>query len=153
MMVFTAKVKKKNLIILGAAILAILLVILWPGKKDAGNGTPPAEMDASQNEDRVRFLESFGWQVSPEPAETGSVRVPEEENEIFTRYNALQKSQGYDLAQYAGKVLKRYVYEVLNGSQDGEACRATLFVYKNRIVGGDVSCAGPEGKMHGFRMP
>jgi len=80
MMVFTAKVKKKNLIILGAAILAILLVILWPGKKDTQIGMPPEELDASQNENRVRFLESFGWQISSEPTETGSVRVPVEEN-------------------------------------------------------------------------
>jgi len=153
MMVFTAKVKKKNLIILGAAILAILLVILWPGKKDTQIGMPPEELDASQNENRVRFLESFGWQISSEPTETGSVRVPVEENEIFARYNALQKSQGYDLSQYAGKVIKRYVYEVHNGPQDDGACRATLFVCKDRIVGGDISCDGPEGKMHGFRMP
>ena len=153
MMVVTAKVKKKNLLIIGAAILAILILLLWPGKKDQVQEPSVQTPEVSTNEDRVKFLESYGWQVSSEPIETGRVRVPEEENEIFIRYNKLQQSQGYDLRQYAGKVIDRYVYEILNSPQESGNCKATVFVYKDQIIGGDISGGRPGGKMHGFRMP
>ena len=153
MMVVTAKVKKKNLLIVGTAILAILVLLLWPGKKDKTQEETPQAQPVTGNEARIKFLESFGWQVSQEPAEANRVRVPQEENEIFIRYNRLQQSQGYDLRQYAGKTVERYVYEILNGPQEGGTCKATVFVYKDEIIGGDISQGGPGGKMHGFRMP
>ena len=76
-----------------------------PQRTDAKGGT---------NEARIAFLAEYGWEVSAEPVQTQQVRVPEEPGEVFLRYNELQVSQGYDLLQYSGQELTRYVYQVTN---------------------------------------
>lgn len=152
MMVLTAKVKKRNLFIILFAVLLVLIVLLWPSGKTADAGLFESSAAAATNEERIAFLEGFGWNVDAEPEETQDVRIPTGENEVFARYNELQKSQGYDLSRYTGKTAKRYVYEIENYPADGDY-NATLFVYKGRIIGGDVSSELPEGKMHGFAMP
>ena len=97
MMVMTTKVDiKKILIVLAAVAAVILAVILLFG----GSGDAPADTKAISNNDaRVKFLEGFGWQVSTSPKESSQVRIPKEQSEVYSRYNQLQKSQGYDLSQ------------------------------------------------------
>ena len=94
-------------------------------------------------EERLRFIQSFGWQVEEEPAEIREVIVPKEFDDIYMRYNDIQKLQGCDLEKLAGRRCKRFSYRVLNypgadAEQDREI-RLNLLVYKNKIVGGDVS--------------
>ena len=72
---------------------------------------------------------------------------------MFERYNALQKSQGYDLSEYAGKKVMRYVYKINNYPGATEPVYATLLVYKNQIIGGDVTDTAAQGKIRGFKMP
>ena len=70
--------------------------------------------------------------------------IPTEFNEVFTRYNELQQSQGFDLAPYAGKRAKRYVYRVTEGVEGDNIC-ATLLIYKDTVIGADLSCVEGEG--------
>ena len=99
------------------------------------------------------FLQSFGWEVASSPTESGQVKVPENASEVFTRYNALQKSQGYDLSRYAGKTVMRYVYKVKNYPNATEPVYATLLIYKDQVIGGDVTDTGAKGVIRGFKMP
>ena len=82
-----------------------------------------------------------------------TVRIPEKDSETFSRYNELQKSQGFDLTEHAGKKATRYVYEILNYPDADQPVYATIFVLDGKIVGGDVTNTAPDGKMHGFKMP
>ena len=84
--------------------------------------------------------------------ESGQVRIPTETTEVYSRYNALQKSQGYDLTAYAGKTVMRYVYEIKNYPGATEPVYATVLVYKNQVIGGDVTDTGANGIMQGFKM-
>ena len=152
MMVMTAKVdKKKGILILVAIAALILSVILLVGEGNA-ESTPTAASVGS-NDGRVQFLEGFGWDVTTSPAETTQVKIPEETTEVFDRYNQLQKSQGYDLSQFAGKQVMRYVYEVHNFPGATEPVYATVLVYKNNIIGGDVTDTAAKGRIQGFKMP
>jgi hypothetical protein len=147
----TAKVDKKKIaIILAAAILVIALIVMLA---KGGDSTPTASTGVSNNDARVAFLKSFGWDVTTSPAESGQVRIPEQSSEVFDRYNDLQKSQGYDLSQYAGKQVMRYVYKVNNYPGATQDVYATVLVYKDRIIGGDVTDTAPKGQIRGFRMP
>ena len=150
MMVMTAKVDmKKILLVLAGIVAAILaLVLLFGGNSDAPAATTPV----SGNDARVKFLTDHGWQVTVSPVESGQVRIPEEQSEVYARYNALQKSQGYDLSKYAGKSVMRYVYKINNFPGATEPVYATVLVYKNQIIGGDVTNTGPKGVMQGFKM-
>ena len=81
------------------------------------------------------------------------VRIPEKTTEVYDRYNALQKSQGFDLTAYAGKNVMRYVYKINNFPGATEPVYATLLVYKNQIIGGDITNTGTKGHIQGFKMP
>lgn len=152
MMVMTAKVDMKKIIIALAAVAGLILglVLLFGGGSD--DAAPTAASEVSSNDARVEFLKSFGWDVSTSPTESSQVRIPEESSEVFDRYNALQKSQGYDLSQYAGKSVMRYVYKVNNFPGATEPVYATLLVYKNQIIGGDVTDTAAKGVIQGFKM-
>ena len=151
MMVMTARVdfKKIMLGLVAAAALVLALILLLAGNDTAQTAAPAP----SANDGRVRFLTDFGWDVTTSPTESGRVRIPEEAGEVFERYNTLQKGQGYDLSKYAGKTVMRYVYRINNYPGATEPVYATVLVYKNQIIGGDVTDTAAKGHIQGFRMP
>ncbi len=150
MMVMTAKVDMKKVMLgLAAAVAVLLTLILLLGGGDSAQTSAPV---ASSNDQRVKFLTDFGWQVTTSPMESGLVKIPQESSEAFSRYNALQKSQGYDLEQYAGKKVMRYVYKVENYPGAAQPVYATLLVYKDKVIGGDITDTAPGGKIHPFKM-
>ncbi len=151
MLVMTAKVdKKKILMILAAVLVAIAGLVLLFGGNDS---TPTASTGVANNDARVAFLKSFGWEVTTSPVESGQVRIPETGNDVFNRYNDLQKSQGYDLSAYAGKTVMRYVYQINNYPDATAPVYATLLIYKNQVIGGDVTDTSAKGTIRSFKMP
>ena len=151
MMIMTAKVDlKKIMLVLGAVAALILSAVLLLG---GSNDTETAAAAVSSNDARVQFLKSFGWDVTTSPVESGQVKIPEESSQVFDRYNALQKSQGYDLTEYAGKKVMRYVYKINNYPGATEPVYATVLVHKNKIIGGDVTDTAAKGQIRGFKMP
>ena len=152
MMVMTAKVDLKKIMIILAAVAAgiLALILLLGGGEDSTQTAAPA---VSGNDARVKFLQDFGWEVAASPIESSQVKIPEEQSEVFDRYNTLQKGQGYDLSQFAGKKVMRFVYKVTNFPGATEPVYATLLVYKNQVIGGDITDTSPGGKIRGFKMP
>ena len=47
----------------------------------------------------------------------------------------------------------RYVYKINNYPNATEPVYATLLVYKNQIIGGDVTDTGAKGVVRSFKMP
>ena len=151
MLVMTAKVDMKKIaIILAAAVALIVGLILLFGGGDAQTTSAPS---LATNEGRVKFLTDLGWDVVVSPTQTSQVKIPEKSGDVFDRYNALQKSQGYDLSKYAGKTVMRYVYEIKNYPGATDPVYATLLIYKDQIIGGDVTDTSAKGAIRGFQMP
>ncbi len=150
MFVLTAKVSKTKIALIVTVVIAVIVlaVIVHAARNDKNGNTVPA---ADTNEGRILFLSGFGWEVNTEPIQTQNVTVPKKESEVFSRYNELQKSQGYDLSDYRGKQATRYVYEILNYPNAKGPVYATLFVFDGKVIGGDVTDTGENGKMHGFK--
>ena len=151
MMMMTAKVNIKKVLIglIAAAALIIALISLA-----GGDDTDPAAVTTmSDNDSRVQFLTSQGWEVTTSPKEASQVKIPEEQSPVYSRYNDLQKSQGYDLSAYAGKNVMRYVYEVKNYPGAEQPVYATLLVYKNQIIGGDITNTAAKGAVQGLKKP
>ena len=146
MMVMTAKVDIKKIIAALAAVVGVViaLILLLGGGNDSA---PTAAPSVAGNDGRVQFLQNLGWEVNTSPAESGQVRIPKEQNQVFSRYNALQKSAGYDLSQYAEKTVMRYVYKVNNFPGATEPVYATLLVYKDQVIGGDITNTAANGTM------
>ena len=153
MFVMTAKVDKKKIAIILTCIIAAvaLLITLIGGGKDQSAAT--GVISVANNDDRVNFLSGFGWEVTNSPIETGQVRIPEQTSEVFERYNALQKSQGYDLSAYEGQTVMRYVYRINNYPGATEPVYATVLISKNQVIGGDITDTAAKGVIRGFKMP
>jgi hypothetical protein len=152
MFVMTAKVDKKKIAIVVAAIVVVIaaLVLLLSGGESAPTSAPT---NVVNNDDRVNFLTGFGWEVTTSPVESNQVRIPDKTSEVFERYNRLQKSQGYDLSNYAGTTVMRYVYKINNYPGATEPVYATLLICKNQIIGGDITDTSAKGVIRGFKMP
>ena len=151
MLVMTAKVDKKKIIMILAAVVVVIAgLFLLLGGNDS---TPTVSTGVANNDARLAFLKSFGWEVTTSPVESGQVRIPAAGNEVFDRYNQLQKSQGYDLSAYGGKTVMRYVYQINNYPGATAPVYATLLVYKNQVIGGDVTDTSAKGTIRSFKMP
>ncbi len=152
MLVMTAKIDKKKAALIFTAVVLVIaaLVMLFSGGKDTA---PTVSTGVSDNDGRVAFLKGFGWEVTTSPVESSQVKIPKEASQIFDRYNQLQKNQGYVLSQYAGKTVMRYVYQVNNYPGATEPVYATLLVYKDQVIGGDITDTSAKGKIQGFKMP
>ena len=153
MMVMTAKVNLKKIMVIlaaAAALLLALILLLGGGDSEPTAATVPP---VSGNDSRVQFLKNFGWDVVTTPTESSQVRIPQQTSDVFDRYNTLQKGQGYDLSAFAGKNVMRYVYQINNYPGAKGPVYATLLVHRNQVIGGEVTDTTPGGKIRGFKMP
>ena len=113
----------------------------------------PSPKGVRSNQDRVDYLSAYGWQVSSDPIATQELLIPEEMDESYDEYLALQTDQGFDLKKYAGKRVKRYTYEVLNYPSGETGVQANLLICKNTVVGGEILSPRLDGFLHGLAMP
>lgn len=153
MMVMTAKVDLKKIMLglaAAAAVILALILLLGGSKEESTQTAAPA---VGSNDSRVKFLTDYGWDVTATPTESGQVKIPAQSSPVFERYNMLQKNQGYDLSRYAGKNVMRYVYKINNYPGSNGPVYATVLVYKNAVIGGDVTDTAPGGRIRGFKMP
>lgn len=156
MVVLTAKVSKAKLVTIALIIVIVigLLIALCVGsEKDVDATAETTSTAAATNEERITYLKSFGWEVDPSPVETQEVKIPKELPEILAKYNTLQQAQGFDLTEFGGKTVKRFVYEVTNYPDTTDSYFATVLVYKDAVIGGDVSSSAQNGVMQGFQYP
>lgn len=167
MFVFSVKVTKKRLTAACACLaLFFLFTAVWTAiSRDRAVSSPAPPIgeqkqvkisyDAKTNQDRIAFLANFGYETSEEPDEVTEVLIPYEFDTVYEAYNEIQKQQGLDLIKYKGKRAKRYTYTITNypgKSGENVEAEASLLVYNNKIIGGDVSAKEAGGFSHGFRM-
>lgn len=159
MFIWTAKLHRGKLIA-GAVAVAVLCGavalaggVLSARGVDAVSSSPASPKGIKTNEDRVAYLESYGWQVSPDPLSVEELLIPEKFDETYDQYLALQSGQGFDLTKYQGSRVKRYTYEITNYPTGETGIQAGLLIYKNTVVGGEVLSAKLGGFIHGLSMP
>ena len=157
MFIFSAKLRKGRILAVAAAA-AVVCGVLAGGAGLLGGGDAAASAAVSPkgvrtNEDRIAYLESYGWAVSDEPVSVEELIIPREFDETYSQYLELQAGQGFDLTQYCGRRVKRYTYEITNYPTGETGIQAGLLVYKNTVIGGDVLSPQLGGFIHGLEMP
>ena len=148
MMFMTAKVDAKKIAIILAALAGVILAVILLFGGDGSAQTAAGNL--ASNDARVEYLKGLGWEINASPVESGQVRIPTESTEVYDRYNDLQKAQGFDLKNFAGKTVMRYVYKVTNYPNSTEPVYATLLIYKNQVIGGDIIDTAPNGAIRGL---
>lgn len=159
MLIMTAKVPRRKLALgtAAAALLCCCAVALNIGQalpsRAASASALPNPKGVKTNQDRIDYLAAYGWQVSEEPIATEELLIPSEMDDSYDEYLALQTQQGFDLAKYAGKRVKRYTYEIINYPSGETGVQANLLLRKNTVVGGEVLSPRLDGFLHGLSMP
>lgn len=152
--IITAKVPRRK-VALGAAAAALLCCCLISLR--LGDSAPCSAAAAPKslrtNQDRINVLSSYGWIVEEDPVSSQELVIPEEMDESYDEYLALQHEQGFDLTKYSGKRVKRYTYQVTNYPTGEQDVQANLLVYRHRLVGGEVLSPRLDGFLHGLAMP
>ena len=148
MKTFARKPKTRTLLItLGGFVLLALLLVAGALR---GSRTIASELAPTAGE-RVQFLLSCGWIVDPASETEQTIHIPERFSDVYERYNDLQKQQGYDLAGFAGKDCTLYTYAVTNYPDTDQTVIADLYVYNDRVIGGDVHSTNLGGFMIGIK--
>ena len=101
------------------------------------------------NQSESYFLNKFDIAVENDAVEIVEVTIPGNFDNVYSKYNEIQKVEGLDLEKYRNKTVKRYTYIVTNYDYDGTVY-ANMLVYKNNVIGGDVCSADINGFMRGF---
>lgn len=159
MLIITAKVPRRKLAF-GVALAALACCCALAlnlgdaaAAREVAVSAAPDPKGVKSNQDRIDYLASYGWEVAPEPLATQELLIPEEMDESYDEYLALQSGQGFDLSKYAGKRVKRYTYEITNYPTGETGVQANLLVYRNTVIGGEVLSPQLDGFLHGLSKP
>lgn len=159
MFVFSARLSRKRLVCGALAVAAVLVGasvlggVFRRGEAAAAAVSTPNPKGIRSDQDRLDYLSEFGWLVAEEPLAVEDLRIPEEMGTEYDDYLALQSAQGFDLAKYAGKYVKRYTYEILNYPTGEEGVQISLLLYRHRVIAGEVLSPRLNGFLHGLAMP
>ena len=135
-------VTKKSL----AAVFLLTLLIIIVGGQFYAAANPT--VDAKTNAQRVSFIKSLGLEPDDSNAQSKTVTIPLRFSSVYKNYNALQIKAGYDLSNYKGLTVTVYNYPVGRISADNDdEYYVNLMVYRNRIIGGDISSRNFHGEM------
>lgn len=151
MFIWTAKLNKRRIALALAAVLCLsagAAVLLGGWGTAVSAAVSPKRIKTE--EDRVAYLQGWGWQVSPQASLVEELELPREFGPEYDRYLSLQAGQGFDLTKYAGKRVRRYTYEVTNYPTGEAGVVAHLLVCKNRVIGGEVMGGA---FLHGLAVP
>ena len=155
MVFYTAKFSKKKavaaLLLLG--ILLALIVLLAGGRFGDASEVSALSAVVKSNDDRVAYLQSLGWKISPDPVDEQTITIPHDFTGVYGEYNELQITQGFDLREHAGHEAVRYTYEVENYPNAHDTVYADIIVYRQKVIAGDVQSAALDGFMHGLEYP
>ena len=156
MLIVSAKLPRRRLVlsgILAALVCPFAAGPLTPAARRTAAISDPSEKGIRSNEDRREYLQQLGWEISPEPIATQELQIPNQMDDRYEEYLSLQRQQGFDLSNYAGKRVKRYTYEVYNYPSGETGVQANLLMYRNTVIGGEVLSPQPNGFLHGLSMP
>ncbi|MBE6696854.1 MAG: DUF4830 domain-containing protein [Ruminococcaceae bacterium] len=150
MFIYTLKFDRKKAIFIVIMAALILFGIIMLVTIDAPEKAETSNAKISTDEKGANYLASLGWKVELPALNKETVLIPKTFNDIFDKYNALQLSQGYDLKEYAGKEVNLYTYKVTNHNSN-DTVYAQLYVYKNKVIGGDIHSSSLDGFMCGLK--
>ena len=147
MFVLSMKTTRPRIVAVCVVAAALLVtVVSLSGRASVTTAATVAADDTA----RQQYLTQLGYEVIPNKSEVREILIPAESDPAFAAYNALQQEAGGDLTDYCGKRVKCWTYTVTNYPGE-ESVQAHLIVYKDNIIGGDISAVEQGGFSHGLK--
>lgn len=155
MFVLSLKISRAKIIgVICLFIVFAAIIAFGIDQKNEAQSVISTNVKGNTNEDRLTFIKSKGWTVSSENPESVDIIIPSEFDNIYEKYNSIQKAQGYDLTKYKCKKVSRYTYVISNYpiKQDSPV-NINIIVYDEVVIGGDICSTALGGFIHGFDVP
>lgn len=137
MRMFTFKLKPKQIfggILLLTGIVVILITFL--GNHPASPTSAKTVVNCETYEQRLEYLASLGWETDGEEV-SKEILIPSQFNDVYNKYNEIQKQQSFDLAEYKGMTAVMYTYNITN-YENNENVIANLIVLNGVLIGADL---------------
>lgn len=128
---------KKTLCIILASLIISLIIIGQLFTIKAGG------IDGSTNALRLEYISGLGYTADETAVSVKEIVIPESFSDVYTEYNRLQQTAGFDLSRYRGGSACVYTYRL----SDSEETVINLIVSDNIIIGGDISSVRIDGEM------
>ena len=146
--------KNRLLALCGLMLALVLTAAVLPGflqEETVSVGLMMKGASVEDNDARIAYLATYGWQVEPEAESIEEIVIPQKFSDVFEKYNAIQLEQGFDLNKQKGQRVKRYSYIVTNYPDEPDYVRANLFICKGKVVAGDICSLKVQGGfLHGL---
>ncbi|MBO5495281.1 MAG: DUF4830 domain-containing protein [Eubacterium sp.] len=151
MKMLTLKLKPTTLFGIALALTGVVVIALsFVSNKLPEGKNVSKPISASTDEDRREYLESYGWELAAEYEEK-ELTIPEKWNKVYSDYNKIQQSQGFDLTDYKGKSVRLFTYEITNYEDESVGIVADMLVCDGVLIGGDICNTSAEnGFLVGF---
>ena len=136
----TLRLKPKTLFGLILVLTGVIVIVItFTSNHIKSSERVMSSVTLETNDQREEYLTSLGWEFKTNCDEK-QVQIPSEFNHVYTRYNEIQKSQGFDLEPYKGQEVTVYTYNITNyaGYENRDCIYANLIVCNNMLIGGDV---------------
>ena len=145
MFILSVRASSVKFFVIIALTVAILTGLIVSGSTVSAAADTEIDFSGVKTEqDRRDFIARCGITLK-EGEEKVEFVMPENFDRVMLGYNEIQKIQGLDLSKYSRKRVTRYTYEVESYPDYGGKVNATLLVYRNRVIGCDISSADPNG--------
>ena len=136
----TLRLKPKTLFGLILVLTGVIVIVItFTSNHIKSSERVMSSVTLETNDQREEYLTSLGWEFKTNCDEK-QVQIPSEFNDVYTRYNEIQKSRGFDLEPYKGQEVTVYTYNITNyaGYENRDCIYANLIVCNNMLIGGDV---------------
>lgn len=137
MRMLTFKLKPKTafgiiLLLTGVIVIAVSFI----GNHSAKPASKQKAVSCKTAEERVNYINSLGFETDSSE-ESKEIIIPTRFNDVYNKYNEIQKKQGLDLAEYKGKTAVMYTYHITNYG-DNDNVIANLIVFDGQLIGADL---------------
>lgn len=147
MYVKTVKIKG---IVKALVTVLIIAAVLFAMVYAANRLIKPKAVTLKTEQDMLDFLHKLGWETSENAINIRGVTIPSDWNDVYARYNDIQKQQGFDLTDYKGSDAMVYTFKIFNYEGQPDNVVANLLICGDKLVAADVSCTELGGFMQGI---
>lgn len=137
MKMLTLRLKPKTIFGLILALTGLIVILITFIANHPAKPASKVEMvECKTTAQRVEYLNSLGFETDSRE-ESKEIIIPERFNDVYEKYNDIQKKQAFDLSNYKGKTATMYTYTITNYG-DNDNVIANLIVYDGSLIGADL---------------
>ncbi len=99
--------------------------------------------------DVAAFFRYYGYNIILPPKDVCFITIPHSFDTVYEGYNNILRKSGFDFTPFRGKTVEKRTYRVDTSVFNiSSVIEANVFIYDNRILGGDITDCTAGGFIH-----